>query len=93
MEIPLFHEKALFHFNLSRAYFEGFFESCAPDVVPAGAFGELEICLFQFFKSFVRLSCPQGPLGSCKFDFSVFQALRPVAVPAGAFRELEIWLF
>ena len=43
LEIPLFHEKALFHFTVSRADFEGFFESRAPDVVPAGAFWELEI--------------------------------------------------
>ena len=43
IQIPLFHEKALFHFKQSRAYFEGFFESCAPDVVPAGAFWELEL--------------------------------------------------
>ena len=46
IEIPLFHAKALFRFKLSRANFEGFFESCAPDVVPTGAFGELEIRLF-----------------------------------------------
>ena len=74
IEIPLFHEKALFHFNLSRAYFEGFFESCAPDVVPAGAFWELEIWLFDFFKPFVRLPCPQGPFGGWKFDFFNFSS-------------------
>ena len=74
IEIPLFHENTLFHFNLSRARFEGFFEFCAPDVVPAGAFGELEIWLFQFFKPFVRLPCPQGPFGGWKFDFFNFSS-------------------
>ena len=49
IEIPLFHENILFHFKLSGAYFEGVFESCAPDVVPAGAFWELEIWLFEFW--------------------------------------------
>ena len=67
-------KKTLFHFKQSRAYFEGFFESCAPDVVPAGAFWELEIWLFQFFKPFVWLSCPQGPLGAGNWTFSIFQA-------------------
>ena len=43
IEIPLFHEETLFQFKLSRAYFERFFESCAPNDVPAGAFWELEI--------------------------------------------------
>ena len=41
IEIPLFHEKALFYFKLSRAYCEEFFEFFATDVVPAGAFWEL----------------------------------------------------
>ena len=74
IEIPLFHENILFHFKLSGAYFEGVFESCAPDVVPAGAFWELEIWLFEFFKPFVRLSCPQGPFGGWKFDFFNFSS-------------------
>ena len=62
IEIPLFHENILFHFKLSGAYFEGVFESCAPDVVPAGAFWELEIWLFEFFKPLFTLISPYFPL-------------------------------
>ena len=46
IEIPLFHEKTLFHFKLSRAYLEWFFESCAPDRGLLGA-GNLTFPIFQ----------------------------------------------
>ena len=59
-EIPLVHGKTLFHLKLSRACFELFFESYAPDVVPAGAFRELENYLFGFFKPFVPGVVPAG---------------------------------
>ena len=62
------------HFQLSRANFERFFESCAPDVVPAGAFGSWEIDFWDFSSPLFRVSCPQGPFGSWKIDFWDFSS-------------------
>ena len=49
-----------------------FFKPCVPGVVPAGAFGELKICLFEFFKPFVAGVVPAGAfweLEICLFYF------------------------
>ena len=91
IEIPLFHEKALFHFKLSRAYFEGFFESCAPDVVPAGAFWEVENWLFGFFKPFVPGVVPAGAFWELKTCVSEFSSpLFQVSFPQGLFCSSKI---
>ena len=43
IEVPLVHEKNFSILSSLERILKVFFESCAPDVVPAGAFWELEI--------------------------------------------------
>ena len=75
IEIPLFHEQPLFHFKLSRAYFEGFllcfvlWMSCLQ-----GPFGSWKFDFFNFSSPLFRVSWPQGPFGSWKFDFFNFSS-------------------
>ena len=94
IEIPLFHEKTLFHFNLSRAYFERFFESCAPDVVPAGAFWELEIWLFWFFQALCPVAVPAGAFWG--LEIWLFQFFKPfvrLSCPQGPFGDWKFDFF
>ena len=68
-----------------------FFKPFVPGVVPAGAFWELEIWLFEFSNPLFRLSCPQGPFGSWKLNF--FELFRPfvrLSCPQGP---LGAWKF
>ena len=69
IEIPLFYEKTLFHFKLSRIYFEGFSSPVLLMSCPQGPFGSWKFDFLNFASPLLRVSCPQGPLGSWKFDF------------------------
>ena len=73
LEIPLFHEKTLFHFKLSMTHFEGFSSPVLLMSCPQGPFGSWKIGFFNFSSPLFRASCPQGPLGAGNLTF-IFQA-------------------
>ena len=83
IEIPLFHEQPLFHFKLSRAYFEGFLLCFVlPMSCPQGPFGSWKFDFLIFSSPLFRMSCPQGPFGSWKIHFrSGARTLRPTVAP------------
>ena len=95
IEIPLFHGKARFHSNLSRAHFEGFFSSTMLLMsCPQGPFGSWEIDFLDFSSPLFRVSCPQGPFGSWKFDFLNFSSpLFQASSPQGPFGSWKFDLF
>ena len=94
IEIPLVHEQPLFHFKLSRAYFEWFllcfvlWMSC-----PQGPFGSWKFDFWIFHALCSGCRARRGLLGAEHLTFEFFKPFILGVVPAGAFGELKIWLF